>query len=266
MDLQKVCENVVIAARKAGKFMLEEQSRFSIEKVEKKGMHDYVSYVDKGAEEIIISEIRNLIPDAGYITEEATVDREKKEYTWIIDPLDGTTNYIHGMNPYSVSIGLIHNNIPVLGVVYMPFGDECFYAWKDSPAYLNGVEISVSAAHTIEDSLIITGFPYKLGSKVENYLDLIRHLTFGSHGIRRLGSAAIDLVYVACGRADAFFQTDLQPWDVAAGIVIAQQAGAKLSDFRSGDNYLFGKSILACTPAIHTEFIDLFTKFFPEQE
>jgi myo-inositol-1(or 4)-monophosphatase len=162
---------------------------------------------------------------------------------------------------------LTENKVPILGVVYIASADQCFYAWKDSKAYMNGEEIKPSVVDSIKDSLTITGFPYRLGQKIDSYMNLMKYLTFNSHGIRRLGSAAADLVYVAAGWAEVFYQTDLKPWDVAAGAFIAKQAGAIVTDFTGGDNYIFGQSMLATgNKNLNSQMINLLSEYFPEQQ
>lgn len=268
MHFNEICEDVCNIARVAGKFMSDERKNFSPDRIETKGVNDFVSYVDKQAEKLIVGQLSRLIAGAGFLTEEKTVDQShNSKYTWIIDPLDGTTNYIHGISPYAVSIGLTENDMPVLGVVYVVSGDQCFYAWKDSKAFMNGEEIRPSVTESVKDSLVITGFPYRLGQKIDNYMNLMKYLTFNSHGVRRLGSAAADLVYVAAGWAEVFYQTDLNPWDVAAGAFIAKQAGATVTDFTGGDNYLFGQSILATgNTNLGNQMTGLLSEYFPEQQ
>ncbi|MDR1886642.1 MAG: inositol monophosphatase [Prevotellaceae bacterium] len=268
INFKEICENVCDIARIAGKFMSDERKTFSSDKVETKGANDFVSYVDKKAEELIVGKLSPLIAGAGFLTEEETVRQtQNSKYTWIIDPLDGTTNYIHGLSPYAVSIGLTENDIPVLGVVFIASDDRCFHAWKGSKAYLNGEEIKPSAVELIKDSLVITGFPYRIGDKIDNYMNLMKYLTFNSHGVRRLGSAAADLVFVAAGWAEVFYQTDLKPWDVAAGAFIAKQAGAIVHDFTGGDDYIFGRSILATgNNSLNNRMINLLSEYFPGQQ
>lgn len=268
MFFNEICENVCTIARKAGKFMVDERKNFSPDRIESKGVNDFVSYVDKKAEELIVSQLSPLIANAGFLTEEKTVRQSlNSKYTWIIDPLDGTTNYIHGLSPYAVSIGLTENNTTVLGVVYIASDDQCFYACKDGKASMNGAEISPSTIESINDSLIITGFPYETGQKIDNYMNLMKYLTLNSHGVRRLGSAAADLVYVAAGQAEVFYQTDLNPWDVAAGAFIAKQAGATVSTFAGCDNYLFGQSIVAAGNTVLSQrMINLLMEYFPCQQ
>ncbi|MDR0384940.1 MAG: inositol monophosphatase [Prevotellaceae bacterium] len=267
MNFDKICEDVCSIARIAGKFILDERKNFTPDRIEVKGVNDFVSYVDRKAEELIVERLSPLIAGAGFLTEEGTVGQSQDtEYIWIIDPLDGTTNYIHGLSPYAVSIGLVKNGVPVVGAVYVASCGECFYAWKDGKACMNGEEIKPSAIESVGDSLLITGFPYRLGSKIDSYMNLMKYLTFNSHGVRRLGSAAADLAYIAAGRAEAFYQTGLKPWDVAAGAFIAKQAGATVSDFTGGENYLFGKSILVTgNRNLSNLMVDLLSEYFPGQ-
>ncbi|MDR1898054.1 MAG: inositol monophosphatase [Prevotellaceae bacterium] len=266
---KEICEAVCEIARSVGTFMLNERKNFSTDKIETKGTNDFVSYVDKKSEELIVEQLLPLVNNAGFLTEEGTVvQSQNSKYTWVIDPLDGTTNYIHGLSPYAVSIALTEDGIPIVGVVYIVPTDECFYAWRGGKAYLNGSEIKSSPVASVADALMITGFPYKIGEKVNNYMEAMKHLTFHSHGVRRLGSAAADLAFVACGRAEVFYQTDLNPWDVAAGVLIARQAGAVVTDFTGGDNYIYGNhSVLATGNSdLSKQMIELLSKFFPNCE
>lgn len=232
-------------ARKAGKFMAQERKNFDVSKIETKGLHDLVSYVDKESEKQIIEQLQQLLPESGFIAEEGTNDIRGERFNWVIDPLDGTTNYIQGVPIYAVSIGLLDNDELVLGVVYEVGRDECFYAWKDGGAYLDGKPIHVSNRADIHDTLLATGFPYNDFSKLDEYMELLKWTMTNARGVRRLGSAATDLAYVACGRFDAFWEYDLKPWDVAAGAVIVMEAGGKVTDYNGGNNYLFGREIVA---------------------
>lgn len=261
MNLEQICHKVCDVARKAGAFMKAERVNFSADKVESKGLHDYVSYVDKASEKIIVQELQNILPEAGFLTEEGTVEQSDNRLKWIIDPLDGTTNYIHGLSPYSVSIALTSDNQSIIGVVYIVESDECFYAWKDGGAWLNGKSISVSKAKKLNDSLIITGFPYKHFDNMDNYLKLLEHFMKSTHGVRRLGSAAADLVYVACGRSEAFYEYGLQPWDVAAGVIIVEEAGGTVSDFSGNNNSIFGKQIIASNKLVYNEFKQIINNY-----
>lgn len=253
IDLLPILQQTEIVAKEAGEFIRKERQSFDLNKVEQKGLNDLVSYVDKEAEKIIVDRLSRILPEADFITEEGTGSTNGKEYTWIIDPLDGTTNFIHGLPIFSVSIGLKHLNEIVLGVVYEINFDECFYAVKGKGAFCNGKPIQVSTAKTLGESLIGTGFPYSAFGQIDNYLSVLRLLMEKCHGLRRMGSAAVDLCYVACGRQDGFFEYDLKPYDVAAGIIIIQEAGGRVSDFEMGDDFLFGKKIVATNGLIHDE-------------
>jgi len=173
----------------------------------------------------------------------------------------GLMDFIHGLPPYAISIALMEGKDIVLGVVYEIFASECFYAWKDSKAYLNGKEIQVSKSAKISDSLIATGFPYYDYSLVKPFLDSLNYFFVNSHGVRRIGSAATDIAYVACGRFDAFYEYGLHAWDVAAGSIILKQAGGKVSDFKGGENYIFGSEYIASNSNIYSEFLEIVNKF-----
>ena len=261
VDYKSLCSQVCEIAKQAGDFIRKESAAFSTKNVEVKGLHNFVTYVDKGAEKIIVDRLQELLSEAGFIAEEDTNTTRGERFNWVIDPLDGTTNFIHGLPPYAVSIGLLENNCPVLGVVYEVTLNDCFYAWKDSPAFLNGKEIRVSDGAKIQDALIATGFPYYDYHLMKPYINCLEYFLQNSHGVRRLGSAAVDLAYVACGRFEAFYEYSLNPWDVAGGAFILQQAGGKLSDFSGGNNYIFGKEVVATNNAIFNEFLDTIQKF-----
>ena len=209
--------------------------------------------MDKQAEIQLVSGLKQLIPDATFLTEEETVAQETGDYLWIIDPLDGTTNFLHQIPTFAVSVALQHKGTTILGVVYEVNQQECFYAWKGGGAFLNDQPISVSATTSVEDSLMATGFPYYDYDRMEAYLKVLRFCMFKTRGIRRLGAAAVDLAYVACGRFDAYFEYSLSPWDLAAGAFIVQEAGGVVSDFQGGDNYLYGKELVVGNPVIFKE-------------
>ena len=232
-------------ARSAGRFMAEERKNFNDSMVESKGMHDLVSYVDKASEKQIIEQLQKLLPESGFIAEEGTTDIHGERFNWVIDPLDGTTNFVQGVPVYAVSIALLDGDKLVLGVVYEVGRDECFYAWKNGGAYLNSEPIWVSKRSDIHDALLATGFPYSDFSRMDEYMEFLKWTMKNARGVRRLGSAATDLAYVACGRFDAFWEYDLKPWDVAAGAVIISEAGGTVTDYNGGIDYLFGREIVA---------------------
>lgn len=261
IDYENVCRKTISVAVEAGRLIKTERAKFRKEAVETKGLHDFVSYVDRASERLIVSQLMGLIPDAGFITEEGTVKTEEKRYRWVIDPLDGTTNFIHGISPYAVSIALMEGEDVVVGVVYEVSLDECFYSWKGGQAFLNGAPIAVSSAPTLNDSLVATGFPYYDFSKTPQYMKLLDELMRRTHGIRRLGSAATDLAYVAAGRFDAFYEYSLQSYDVAAGSFIVKQANGHVCDFNGSNNYIFGKEIVACNALLKDEFSSIVKEY-----
>lgn len=256
MDLQDICRQIGGIAKEAGQFIREERSKITSEDIELKGKASLVTYVDKTAEQMLVAELRKILPEAGYITEEGTAGEHGEKYKWVIDPLDGTTNFIHGIFPHSVSIGLLEDNVPVAGAVYEVGQDELFSAWKGGGAWLNGQRISVSRSSQHEDVLLATGFPYYNFEMLGDYLRLLEFFMIETRGMRRMGSAAVDLAYVACGRFDGFFEHALHPWDVAAGIVLVQEAGGKLADFKGGDNFLFGKELVAANANYFQSFFE----------
>jgi myo-inositol-1(or 4)-monophosphatase len=239
-----------------------EVTKLSHDHIEEKGLHNYVTYVDRMSEQILIEGLGRLIPEAGFIAEEETVKRTTLGLVWVIDPLDGTTNFIHALPVYSVSIALMDGEELLLGVVYEINRQECFYAWKGSPSYLNGSIIRVSGTATLHDALLATGFPYTDYGRMENYLKVLAYLLKNSRGLRRFGSAAVDLAYVACGRFDGFYEYGLNPWDVAAGSLIVRQAGGWVSDFKGNNDFVFGREILAATPSIQAPMIAALHRYF----
>ncbi len=257
MDLEEMTFQVCELAREVARFQRREKAKLRTSDIESKGVHDYVTYVDKESERMIVDKLRLLLPGSGFIAEENPALRPS-EFTWVVDPLDGTTNFIHGIPLYCVSIGLMHGNDAILGVIYESNLDECFYTWESAPAYLNQQVIRVSGTKEIGESLFATGFPYYDYSALDDYLVIFRHLLKSSRGLRRLGSAAADLAWVACGRFDGFYEYGLSPWDVAAGALLVQNAGGKVSDFSGTNQYLFGKQIVATNPSINKEFLELF--------
>jgi myo-inositol-1(or 4)-monophosphatase len=255
VDLEKLCSRACSVVKEAAAFIQKESASFNANRVE-------VSYVDETAEKMLVDGLRSILPEAGFITEESTTAAESKWFTWVIDPLDGTTNFIHGLPVYSVSVGLLQNGKPVMGIVYEPNRDELFYAWQHSPAYLNGQVIRVSQTAELAQSLLATGFPYYDFDTMQHYLNTLDELMKTTRGMRRMGSAAVDLVYVACGRFDGFFEYGLQPWDVCGGAFIVQQAGGKVTEFSGSENFIFGKTIVAASSALHIPLQRLISKHF----
>jgi len=257
MNYEHLCKQAKEIIITVGDFIFQEKNKLRVSQVETKGIHNFVTYVDTTAEQKLVDGLQKLLPEAGFITEEQTNTKVGETFNWIIDPLDGTTNFIHSLPPFAISVALMEEDEIVLGIVYEINLDECFYAWKDSKAYLNGAEITVSSTQTVQDSLIATGFPYYNYDRLLSFMKTLEYFMENSHGIRRIGSAATDLAYVACGRFDAFYEYSLSSWDVAAGSFIVQQAGGKVSDFKGDNNYIFGKEIVAGNSEVFPEFLGI---------
>ncbi|TNE82004.1 MAG: inositol monophosphatase [Bacteroidetes bacterium] len=256
MSPEKLIQAAMPLVKEVGAFIRTELAQFDQKHTDIKSQNQLVSYVDLTAEKRLVQGLQVLTPEAGFVTEEKTVERNRHtELVWIVDPLDGTTNFIHALPVFSISVGLMLNGKLAGGIVYEINRDELFYAWEGGPAYMNGKEIHVTPTDKLENSLLATGFPYYDFEQMNEYLELLKTFMKGSRGLRRLGSAAVDLAYVACGRFDAFFEYSLAAWDVAAGAFIVQQAGGKVCDFSGGDDFLFGKEIVASNTNLHAPFL-----------
>lgn len=252
----EVCHNV-------GEFQLEQRQKVHQSDVSDKGLNQLVSYVDVESEKMLIAELVKLMPQAGFITEEGTREQaSRNEIAWIIDPLDGTTNYLHGLPAFSISVALIADSDVVLGVVHIPAWKETFTAVKGYGAFKNGEKISTSRTEELSSSLLATGFPYYDFDQIEAYLQTLKQLMNDTRGLRRMGSAAIDLAYVANGIFDGFFETGLNAWDVAAGELIVREAGGMVSDFHNGTDYIFGKSIIASNKKLHPKIAHIIQNYF----
>ncbi|MFU8842433.1 MAG: inositol monophosphatase family protein [Bacteroidales bacterium] len=262
MNLELITKQVANLSRSVGSYVRNEIKRVEKTKIQHKGINDFVTYVDKTSEKKLVGELAKILPEAGFIAEENNRLTKKDRYNWVVDPLDGTTNFIHGIPIFSISIGLMFHDEIVSGVVFEPNQQECFYAWKDGGSYLNGQQILVSEAGSLNDSLIATGFPYSNYSRMEGFIETFTYLMKNTHGIRRLGSAALDLAYVACGRFDGFFEYGLHPWDTAAGSLLVEEAGGAVSGFEGKRNFIFGKEILASNKLIYKSFLEVITDRF----
>lgn len=255
-DLEQLLQATQEIARAAGSFIRHEREHFSFDQVEEKAHNDFVSYVDRGAEQLILPKLQKLLPQSSILSEESGQVGGTQALTWIVDPLDGTTNFIHSMPPYAVSIGLVENDRELLGVVYEVKADEMFSATCQSDALCNGQVLHASPCNRLARALIATGFPFREYSKMHQYFATLDYFMRHSHGVRRLGSAATDLAYLAAGRVDAFYEYGLKPWDVAAGIVIAKQAGCQFADFQGQAHYLHGGEIIGAAPGCFAEIAD----------
>lgn len=263
MNYELLCNKVIAIARLTGNFIRKESLSFDDAKIEYKGLNDLVSYVDKTAERQLVKNLKKILPEAGFITEEdETENTYNQPFTWIIDPLDGTTNFIHGIPTFSISIALYEGLEPVLGVVYEINRGEMFYSYKGAPAYLNNKEIRVSQSSNLSQCLLATGFPYYQFDKQPQYIQLFTEMMQKCHGLRRIGSAAVDLAYVACGRFDAYFEYNLNSYDMAAGAFLVKQAGGQLHNFSGGDEYLQTREIVASNGLVTQEILDTIKKHF----
>jgi len=256
IDLPNLRPQVEDIAREAGHFLRTQQVIFSRERVSLKSLNALVSDVDKNAEELLVAALSELLPEAGFLTEEGTVGRNtNKDYYWVIDPLDGTTNFVHGLPIYSVSIALMHQNEPILGVVYEVGMDECFSAIKDGGTTLNGDAVHTSSTTELKDSLLATGFPYYDFSGVAGFQNTLEYFYPRTRGIRRIGTAAVDLAYTACGRFEGYFEYGLSPWDVAAGILLVREAGGQVCDYQGGNAPIDSKSIIATNKGVFDDVL-----------
>ena len=252
MDWLAAAEAVV---RPVGQYLVQQQVRH--DQVETKSLNSLVSHVDKEAESRLVEGLSRVLPEAGFLAEEGTASCEAGvRYRWVVDPLDGTTNLIHGLPVFCISVALVHGDVPVLAVVYDPNRDECFTAAKGHGARLNGHPIHCTGNTALVEGLVATGVPHWDFTRMSEYLQALTDYARGSRGIRRMGSAAIDLAYVACGRFDLFFEYSLQPWDIAAGLLLVQEAGGVTCDFSGQDNaevMLSGAETFAAAPGIAVE-------------
>lgn len=254
MKLQDITIKVCNLAKNVGHYIQTEAQGFTSAMVEEKSVNQLVSHVDRTAEEKLVLGLSEILPEAGFLTEEQTIATEQKEFMWVIDPLDGTTNFIHQLPVYSISLALLHNGLPVIGVVFEPNRHELFYTWKDGGAFLNGRIIKVKQNDELRNSLLATGFPYYDFEHMQNYLNTLQEFLRTTRGMRRMGSAAVDLAYVACGRFDGFFEYGLSPWDVAAGVLLVQEAGGSVSTFSGAGNPIFDREVVAASTAIYPAF------------
>lgn len=251
MQLKELCQQCLPIINEVGAFIRKELGSVTNQAIETKSRNSLVSYVDKTAESMLVEKLSQLLPEATFLTEEDTIENQESSLRWIIDPLDGTTNFLYSIPIFAISVGLEKNGELVLGIVQEVVRQENFYAWKDGGAYCNGKRIRVSDRETLADSLLATGFPYYDFERTEDYLQVLGHFMKETRGLRRLGAAAVDLAFVACGRFDAFFEYALSPWDVAAGIVLVREAGGKVSGFSTKTDFTTGKEIIASNGHIH---------------
>ncbi len=258
LDLSKILDQVLEVTADVGAFQVEHWNKVITSEIEEKTANQLVSFVDKESEKVLKQRLSTILPSSSFLGEESGSDElEDSDFLWIVDPLDGTTNYLHGLPVFSISVALLKNGEPIVGVVDCPVLKETFTAYLGGGAHLNGESISVEQNNNLSDTLIATGFPYYKFDRMEAYLEVLADLMQNTHGLRRMGSAAIDLAYTACGRFDGFFEMNLSPWDVAAGVLLVREAGGKVTDFQGNSSVIFNKEILASSKSIYSEFFDV---------
>ncbi len=262
VNYQALCVDLREITMKAAHFIREEAKKFSYDQIEKKGKNDLVSYIDKESEKLLVKALSELMPEAGFITEEKTIQKLGERFNWIIDPLDGTTNFVHEIPVFSISIALQEEQEIVLGVVYEINRDELFYSWKNGGVFMNNQEIRVSKQKELSESVLATGFPYTNFEHVDAYLKLLGIMMQESQAIRRMGSAAVDLAYVACGRFGGYFEFNINSWDIAAGMFLVRQAGGIVSNFAGGGDVFGTRQMVATNGEVHQPLLNLINQYF----
>ena len=251
------------AARNAGKILLQHYGKVDKSDIRKKSATDFLSFVDEKAEQSIIETIKNDFNDHAILAEESGADQVQNDYRWIIDPLGGTKNYLNNIPVFAISIGVEYKQEMVAAIVYDPVHDELFSAERGSGAFLNGTRIHVSEKSTLAESFIATGFPFKNKHLLQDYLLVFQNIFDQCVGARRLGAAAIDLAYIACGKFEGFWEIGLNPWDMAAGALLIKEAGGKISDFWDKPYYMNNAYVLATNGHIHNALGEIIREAFP---
>lgn len=250
--------NIAIrAARAAGNIIIRYYGRTDELTINSKRHNDFVSEVDRNAEHEIIKIIKRAYPKHAFLAEEAGKLGENDEYEWIIDPLDGTTNFLHNFPQFCVSIALHKKGIPEIAVIYNPVSQELYTAVRGGGAFLNEKRIRVSNRRSMEGALLATGFPFGENHKIDLYLQTLKPFMQQAAGVRRTGSAALDLAYVACGRCDGFWEFGLHSWDMAAGALLVKEAGGFISDLNGNDHYLQTGNIICANPKLHAQMLEI---------
>ncbi len=241
---------------------MKEQKNIHEGNAELKTENNLVTFVDKESERRFVEVLSVLVPDARFIAEEGTGTKNEDGLNWVIDPLDGTTNFVHGVPVWCTSVALCDGPTPIIGVIYDPSSEECYSAYSGGGAFLNDKKILVSKIDILQQSLLATGFPYDDFGRESAYISLFRELMKQSRGMRRLGSAALDMAWTACGRFEAFYEYGLNPWDVAAGTIIVREAGGVVSEFNGGPDPVFGVDLICSNGLIHESLSAVVQKHF----
>jgi myo-inositol-1(or 4)-monophosphatase len=259
---EQLVETAVECVRKAGAVLLDYHKKHATLQIEAKGSFDYVTEADFAAQEAIVTLIRNRHPDHDILAEEDNRSTNENIHRWIIDPLDGTTNFIHGFPVFAVSVALEYRGSVVMGAVYDPCRKELFFAQESRGASLNERSIQVSSRQSRNESLVATAFPWRKRSLLSGYLEAFTRVFSKVSDIRRSGSAALDLAYVACGRCEGFWEVGLSPWDIAAGHLLVKEAGGHITDFSGGENHIWVGDVIAGNPFIHAFLLGIIREVF----
>lgn len=257
-------DTVFKAARKAGNFLLKHYNRIDPRAINEKKTNDFVTFVDRESEKIIVETLKEKFPEHHIMAEEEEWDNNPPSIQWIIDPLDGTNNYIHGFPVFAISIALEVEKDVKFGVVYDPTRDEIFWAEKGKGAFLNDRKIKTSETGKLKYALIATGFPFRWPEYVDTYMKCFRHIFGKISDMRRAGAAALDICYTACGRVDGYWELGLSPWDIAAGSIISKEAGGVITDFSGKDNHIYEGRIVVANSYLHGKLLDLIKEYFHE--
>lgn len=249
------------AAQIGGEILLKEFGKLRRSQIDLKGTGDYVTELDRRSEDAIIQRIKANFPDHVIQAEESGIEDRKSLYCWLIDPLDGTANYVQGISMFGVSVAVLKEGEVVIGVVFYPDRNELFWAEKGRGAFLNGMRIQVSSKKDIAYAMLASGFPWRSKMYLDSYMASFKELFLKAAGIRRMGAAAIDLAYTACGRFDGFWEMKLNPWDIAAGILLVQEAGGVVSDFRGENGYMDSGNVVAGTPEIYGQILEVIRQY-----
>ena len=247
----------VEAARIGGGVLKEYSARAGKIAISQKGLNDYVTEVDQASERAILGYLQQRFPEHSIIAEESSAQTRDRSFQWYVDPLDGTTNFIHGVPVYAVSVGLAHEGRMVAGAVYDPVRDEMFHAVAEGGAFLNKERIHITERDSLKGALIATGFPFRAHTRLREYLRSFEMFILQTAGIRRCGSASLDLCYTACGRYDGFYEMSLSTWDIAAGSLIVKEAGGLITDFIGRDGYLKSGNVVVANRRIHAAMLDV---------
>ncbi len=260
-SLEDIDAEIQSIIRQAGVFARQEFEHFQDDDVQYKAENDPFTYVDVRTEELLVEGLSSLLPGAGFVTEEAASRPSQNGWNWIIDPIDGTSNFTHGVPHFCISVGLAQENVMQAGYILQPVGDCMYRCQKGKGAWEEDRPLRSSTRGAIQTALVATGFPYSDMGWRREWIQLLAEVMDATHGLRRFGSAALDLAYVAAGRLDAFFEFNLKPWDVAAGSLLVQEAGGNVTDFQGGNDYIYGRELLASNGLFHQELLQFLGTF-----